>query len=157
MCFEFLYLYIPSGPATIMHQNFASSIFATLIVKLAKISIPTVLKWRWLARLYCSWARWWTRWSWEPKGPTSWRATPPRWEHILNILHCKFFTTSTEFDKTISDSIPDYTDHKKRHWFWKSAFDSYFWPLNKSYEKINAISVISAIRASIRNVFQQIL
>ena len=140
MRFEFLYLYIPSGPATIMHQNFASSIFATLIVKLAKISIPTVLKWRGQARLNC-WARWWTWWSWEPK-------RPPRFERIINILHCKFFTMSTEFYKNISDSSPDYTDHKK---------DSYFWSLNKSYLKINAIFVISAIRALFKIFFNQIL
>ena len=131
-----------------MHQNFAFCIFATLIVKLANISIPTVLKWRWWARINCSWARWWTWRSWEPKGP-------PRWEHILNILHCKFLTMSTEFDKkkNISDSNPDYTDHKKRHWLWKSDFDSYFWPFNKSYVKTNAIFVISAMRVSIWNVF----
>ena len=42
---------------------------------------------------------------------------------------------------------------QKRHWFWKSDFDSYFWLLNKSYVKINALFVISAIRASIRNGF----
>ena len=139
MCFEFLYLYIPSGPATIMHQNFASSIFATLIVKLAKISIPTVLKWRWLARLN-SWTRWRTWWSWEPKGP-------PRFEHILNILHCKFFTVSMEFYKNISDSSPDYTDHKK-----DIGFEN-FWSLKKSYVKINAIFVISAIRGLFKIFF----
>ena len=32
-------------------------------------------------------------------------------------------------------------------------FDSYFWPFNKSQEKINAIFVISAIMASLWNVF----
>ena len=32
-------------------------------------------------------------------------------------------------------------------------FDVYFWPFNKSHEKINAIFVISATMASIRNVF----
>ena len=32
-------------------------------------------------------------------------------------------------------------------------FDSYFWPFNKSHEKIIAIFVISAIMASIWNVF----
>ena len=32
-------------------------------------------------------------------------------------------------------------------------FDSYFWPFNKSYEKIHAIFVISVIMASIWNVF----
>jgi hypothetical protein len=47
-----------------------------------------------------------------------------------------------EFDKNISDSSPDCTDHKK-------DLDSYFWPFNKSYVKINAFFVISAIRASI--------
>lgn len=145
MCFEFLYVYIPSGPATIMNQNFASSIFATLIVKLANISIPTVLKWRWPARLNC-WTRWWTWWSWEPKGS-------PWWKHILNILLCKFFTMSTEFDKNHFRFKPWLHWSQKRHWFWKSAFDSYFWPINKSYVKINALFVISAIRASIRNVF----
>jgi len=34
-----------------------------------------------------------------------------------------------------------------------ALFDSYFWPLNKSHEKINAIFVISATMASIWNVF----
>ena len=53
----------------------------------------------------------------------------------------------------IRKNISDYTHHKKRHCFWKSDFDSYFWPLNKSYVKVNAIFVISEIRASIRNVF----
>ena len=32
-------------------------------------------------------------------------------------------------------------------------FDSYFWPFNKSHEKTNAIFVISAVMASIWNVF----
>ena len=32
-------------------------------------------------------------------------------------------------------------------------FDSYFWPFNKSHEKTNAIFMISAIMASIWNVF----
>ena len=32
-------------------------------------------------------------------------------------------------------------------------FDSYFWPFNKSHEKINAIFVISVVMASIWNVF----
>ena len=35
-------------------------------------------------------------------------------------------------------------------------FDSYFWPFNKTHEKIIAILVISAIMASIWNVFYQI-
>jgi hypothetical protein len=30
-----------------------------------------------------------------------------------------------------------------------ALFDGYFWPFNKSHEKINAIFVISAIMASI--------
>ena len=34
-----------------------------------------------------------------------------------------------------------------------ALFDVYFWPLNKSHEKINIIFVISAIIASIWNVF----
>ena len=34
-----------------------------------------------------------------------------------------------------------------------ALFDSYFWPFNKSHEKIIAIFVISAIIASIWNVF----
>ena len=34
-----------------------------------------------------------------------------------------------------------------------ALFDSYFWPFNKSHEKINTIFVISAIIASIWNVF----
>ena len=34
-----------------------------------------------------------------------------------------------------------------------ALFDVYFWPFNKSYEKINIIFVISAIIASIWNVF----
>ena len=34
-----------------------------------------------------------------------------------------------------------------------ALFDVYFWPFNKSHEKINAIFVISAIIASIWNVF----
>ena len=32
-------------------------------------------------------------------------------------------------------------------------FDSYFWPFNKSHEKTNVIFVISAVMASIWNVF----
>ena len=34
-----------------------------------------------------------------------------------------------------------------------ALFDIYFWPFNKSHEKINAIFVISATTASIWNVF----
>ena len=34
-----------------------------------------------------------------------------------------------------------------------AVFDVYFWPFNKSHEKINTIFVISAIIASIWNVF----
>ena len=34
-----------------------------------------------------------------------------------------------------------------------ALFDVYFWPFNKSHEKINIIFVISAIKASIWNVF----
>ena len=34
-----------------------------------------------------------------------------------------------------------------------ALFDVYFWPFNMSHEKINTIFVISAIRASIWNVF----
>ena len=34
-----------------------------------------------------------------------------------------------------------------------ALFDVYFWPFNKSHEKINIIFVISAIIASIWNVF----
>ena len=34
-----------------------------------------------------------------------------------------------------------------------ALFDIYFWPFNKSHEKINAIFVISATMASIWNVF----
>ena len=46
----------------------------------------------------------------------------------------------------------------ERHLFLKflknlALFDSYFWPFNKTHEKIIAIFVISAIMASISNVF----
>ena len=34
-----------------------------------------------------------------------------------------------------------------------ALFDGYFWPFNKSHEKINAIFVISVTKASICNVF----
>ena len=34
-----------------------------------------------------------------------------------------------------------------------ALFDVYFWPFNKSHEKINIIFVMSAIIASIWNVF----
>ena len=34
-----------------------------------------------------------------------------------------------------------------------ALFDGYFWPFNKSHEKINIIFVISAIITSIWNVF----
>ena len=44
---------------------------------------------------------------------------------------------------------------------WKSDFgtffDIYFWPINKSHERNNAIFVISAIMATICNAFYQIL
>ena len=124
-----LYMYVPSGPATIMHQNFASSIVATLIVKLAKISIPTVLKWRWPARLNCSWARWWTWWSWEPKGPPN-LPSPQRWEDILNILHCKFFTISTDFNK------------KKHFWLHSSQKKTLFLKI-RFWQLFLAIKVVS--------------
>ena len=38
-----------------------------------------------------------------------------------------------------------------------TLFDVYFWPFNKSHEKINIIFVISAIIASIWNVFIKFL
>ena len=42
------------------------------------------------------------------------------------------------------------------NWLWKSDFGSYFWPFNKSHERINAIFVIHTIMALIWNGFYQI-
>ena len=91
----------------------------------------------------------------------------------------KFFIMSTEFDKNISDWRYDCTDHKNGFDFFmrlvkwpkiavkkcqnlifkvnfqrqKSSESFYFWPFNKSEEKIKVIFVMSAIILSIRNVF----
>ena len=61
---------------------------------------------------------------------------------------------STEFDKNISDwrcNCTDYIIDFENQIL--ALFDGYFWPFNKSHEKIKSIFVISAIIPSIWNVF----
>ena len=72
---------------------------------------------------------------------------------ITKTVRRKFFIMSTEFDKKISDWAMTALITKMALVFSWDFFDVYFWPFNKSHEKINAIFVISATKASIWNVF----
>ena len=81
------------------------------------------------------------------------------------LFNGKFFIMSMEFDKNISDLGAHFlfflilcSFKIERLLFLKflknlAFFDSYFWPFNKSEEKIKVIFVISAIMPPIWNVF----